>query len=1005
MLQEKRRLAVAKTLFDEKNEFQQIFIDHLVDDNGYIKRDNKNFDSTFAMDRDLLFKFLYDTQAETMAELREIYKDDTHETILNFINNEITKPRGSLINVLKNEIEISNRKLALMYTKPATTYNKDLLAKYESNIFSLMEEVIPGSDGRVDVVIFLNGFAIMTFELKSKYSGQNYKDAITQYKEDRNPNNRLFRFMSGSIVNFAMDTDQVHMTTKLDYKNTSFLPFNRGRGEGLSTGAGNPLLNEDFPVAYMWKDILKKDLVIELIKKFVYIETKLEEDPLTAKKTHKQTLIFPRYHQLDLVRKLIEDISVNKTSKNYLIEHSAGSGKTNSIAWLAHRLVSLHDSENNIIYNTVIIMTDRVVVDRQLQDAVRQIDHQPGLIRTLGDDSSSFDLKMALEENTKIIATTIQKFPYVVDELKKMSDKTFAVIIDEAHSSTSGKNMQAVSKALSTDEDNHLTIEDMIVSEIQSSGKQKNVSMFAFTATPKPTTLRMFGRLNSKGQYEAFHLYSMKQAIEEGFIIDVLSNYTTYSTLYQVNKKIEDDPELESSAAKRQIARFIDLHETNISQRVEIIIEHFRQNVMNELGGQAKAMVVTASREAAVKYKLAFEKYIRDHGYGGISALVAFSGKLSLDGDDKEYTEYSMNKIRDEHLPKAFDTDQYNVLIVANKYQTGFDQKKLAAMYVLKKLSGVNAVQTLSRLNRVFPPYEKKIIIIDFVNSYEQMQNAFKPYYETTILGHDFTPEHIYDLEAQVDAYNFIWQSDIDRAINLIFKRRSKNIADREARELLSILDLVEGRVRSYPTDDQEEYLLKLKNFVRFYEFLIQVSIFEDVELHKKYIFITYLLKQLNIGESGPGFDIKDKIEASNFEQIEGETIINRTLVADPIVSLPVSEAITLPEDKKKRLSEIIEEINFRFGKNFADSVGDTLATQIRDDMLKNRELRKAAQNNNERDFTLAYKENVEEALVNGIDRNQDFYTILLNNKDIQEAFLGLYVTEIYKSLRQNSVI
>lgn len=508
---------------------------------------------------------------------------------------------------------------------------------------------------------------------------------------------------------FAMDTQNVMMTTKLNGEKTFFLPFNKGNGVGVHTGAGNPPLQDEDQVSYMWKEVLTKDSILELIKKFIFIERKEVEE---GEKTKiKETVIFPRYHQLDLIRKILADVAVNKTRLNYLIQHSAGSGKTNSIAWLAHRLVSLHDEADEVIYDTIIIVTDRVVVDRQLQKAVTSLDHARGLIRTMDKNCSSRDLKDALEGNTKIVATTIQKFPYIVSELKNLKDKRFAVIIDEAHSSTSGRNMQAVTRALGSDGADVEDFDDVILDELRKTGKQENVSMFAFTATPKPTTLRMFGRLNPDGHYEAFHLYSMKQAIEEGFILDVLQNYTTYKTYYQINKEIEDDPELKTMAAKRQIARFVELHETNITQRVEIIIEHFKNHVMAGLGGEAKAMVVTASRQAAVKYRQAFEDYVAKKGYDDIHALVAFSGKVQLDGDEKVYTEVGMNQMSEDSVPGAFDSREYNVMIVANKYQTGFDQKKLSAMYVMKRLKGVNAVQTLSRLNRVCPPHDKLSLI------------------------------------------------------------------------------------------------------------------------------------------------------------------------------------------------------------------------------------------------------------------------------------------------------
>lgn len=552
-----------------EKEYQHEIMDYLKNNNGYIIRKSNDFDRRFAIDRELLFKFLNDTQSETMDALRKIYKTDFEDTLVNFINTEMTKASGGLISVLKHGIEISNQKLELMYTKPATTFNKNLLAKYEKNIFSVMEEVWASDKERIDLVIFLNGIAIISFELKCNAAGQSYENAIYQYRTERNPKTRLFLFKAGCFVNFAMDLEQVYMTTKLAEDDTFFLPFNMGNGEGVHAGKGNPVFKDKYSVSYMWEDILTKDALLSLISKFIFVETKEKVDEATGKIKRYENVIFPRYHQLDVIRKILADVTVNRTSQNYLIHHSAGSGKTNSIAWIAHRLSSLHDEDNKIIFDNIVIVTDRIVVDRQLQKAIMGMEHKSGLIKVMDEKCNSKDLAIALNGNTKIIVTTIQKFPYIVDSVAGLKNKNFAVIIDEAHSSTAGKDMAAITKSLGTGEQEYQDVEDIIHDEIQRNGKQQNVSFFAFTATPKPTTIQLFGRLNKHGQGEAFHIYSMKQAIEEGFILDVLQNYTTYQTFYKLNKEIEDDPKLQTASAKRQIARFVELHETNISQRMK----------------------------------------------------------------------------------------------------------------------------------------------------------------------------------------------------------------------------------------------------------------------------------------------------------------------------------------------------------------------------------------------------------------------------------------------------
>ena len=973
-----------------EKDYQKFLLDRLVD-NGYVIRKASHFDRLFAVDREMLMKFLTDTQPETMDYLRKIYKDDLEDTIVSFINAETTKARGSLIDVLKHGVEISNRQLDLMYTKPATTFNPELTKKYGQNIFSVMEEVWASDKERIDVVIFLNGLAIISFELKCNTAGQSYQDAIYQYRTERNPKTRLFLFKSGCLVNFTMDLEEVYMTTKLAGEATFFLPFNMGNGEGVTAGAGNPAFEDRYSVSYMWEDILTKDTVLDLISKFIFVEVKEKVDDETG------NLIFPRYHQLDVIRKLLADVRENRTAQNYLIQHSAGSGKTNSIAWLAHRLTSLHDADNKIIFDNVIIVTDRVVVDRQLQKAIMGMEHKAGLIRVMDDKCNSTDLAIALNGNTKIIATTIQKFPYIVDSVKGLKNKRFAVIIDEAHSSTAGKDMAAVTMSLGSGEQFDGDVEDMISDEIKRNGKQANVSMFAFTATPKPTTIQLFGRLNTKGQREAFHVYSMKQAIEEGFILDVLQNYTEYSTFYQINKEIEDDPRCKTNAAKRQIARFVELHDTNISQRIEVIVEHFRTTVMQELGGQAKAMVITASRQAAVKYRQAFEEYIAKKGYEGIHALVAFSGKVKLPDDETEYTEASINGFPEDRLTKEFDTDAYQVLLVANKYQTGFDQPKLCAMYVMKRLRGVSAVQTLSRLNRICAPYDKKTFVLDFVNSYEDIKAAFAPYYTTTLLSNSVTPGAIYDLEAKIDAYALFDPADIDSANEILY---AEKVTGKQKQRLTFFLRKSKKLLDHYESEEQREAVAAMRSFVRYYEFLLQVSCFEDTELHKKYNFIAYLLAYINIKHPGAGFNLDGKIKASNFIQKKGEEHISPNLVAKPVMKLPTAEHFGLTEDKEQRLSEIIDEINSRTGKSYDNDVVVKAMLQIRDILMKSERLKTSAKNNTQKDFEFSYFDDIDDALIEGLSQNQDFFSLLLSNEEMKRQVLGIFSEEIYKSLR-----
>ncbi|MCI8446543.1 MAG: type I restriction endonuclease subunit R, partial [Bacilli bacterium] len=706
------------------------------------------------------------------------------------------------------------------------------------------------------------------------------------------------------------------------------------------------------------------------------------------------------YHQLDAIRNLISDITINKTSKNYLIEHSAGSGKTKTIAWLAHRLQSLHDKDEKNIFDSILIITDRIVVDQQLQAAIKAIDHKQGLVKVMDEDCTSSDLAEALKHNTKIVVSTIQKFRYILDETKNILDKNFAIIIDEAHSSTSGKNMAAVTEVLSDNDDmDGDSVEDLIIDEISNQGKQKNISMIAFTATPKKQTLQLFGNLNKEGKPAPFHIYGMKQAIEEGFILDVLTNYTTYKTFYELQKKMEDNPEVFASVVKRKINRFVDMHPTNIGQKVEIIIEHFRNCIMRELGGKAKAMVVTSSREAAVRYRNEFERYITEHNYGDIKALVAFSGKVTVDG--KEYSEVGMNNIPENALKKEFDKDDYQVLLVANKYQTGFDQPKLVAMYVDKKLSGITAVQTLSRLNRICPPYNKQTFILDFKNSYDDIKKAFAPYYDGTILSENVNPEAIYNLIDKIDSYNFMDFSDVIEFNELAYKKR-KIMIDRVKME--SLIDRSLSKIKLRDIKQQFEIKKNISSFNKFYRFIIQATAFKDIDLHKKYNYLSVLEKELDVTGIKVDFNVVQAINISNFEQKKtGEYVIDEgtsMIVAEPEVKYGSPRPVSIELEQKRRLSEIIDEINLEKGMHIDSDLAFSSLGQIKDILMSNNELKTSANINPFSNFGFSYYKNVDKALIEGYEHNKELYKLLLDDEDIKKRILGIYMEDIYKNLK-----
>lgn len=992
-------MAIKSGQLREKEDYQAYILEMLETENDYKIRKATSFDAGYGMDTELLFQFLYATQEESMIKLEKLYKDKTQQTVLNYINNEINKKTRSLLDVLKHGVEFDNGvSLTLMYRKPATSFNAKAEEQYNQNVLSVMEEVYHKDGERIDLVVFVNGIAIFTFELKCNTSGQNYEDAIRQYKYERDFKTRLLKFKAGCLAHFAMDLNEVYMCTNLKGKSSFFLPFNKGCGKGINAGKGNPHNEDGINVSYMWEDILKKDTVLYLIDKIIFLQKESKKNPDTGKRENKETLIFPRYHQFNAVRKVVNDVTENGSSKNYLIEHSAGSGKTNTIAWLSHRLSSLHNADDKPIFDTVCIITDRIVVDRQLQNAVLSLEHKAGLIKVMDDACKSKDLADALNGNTKIVVTTIHKFMYINDLVNELKSKTFAVIIDEAHSSTAGAAMESVTHALSeSDKNNDKSMADLIEEEIKRCGKQDNVSMIAFTATPKPTTLQLFGSLNEQGKKVAFDLYSMKQAIEEGFIIDVLKNYVTYKTYFEINKAIEDDPELETIKAKRKIAKYIELHDTNIAQKVEIIIEHFKNRIMEELGGKAKAMVVTSSRQAAVKYRNEFENYIAKHGYTGIRALVAFSGKITLDG--KEYTESVMNSIAENDLPEAFESSNYQVLLVANKYQTGFDQPKLCAMYVDKKLRGVNAVQTLSRLNRICAPYDKKTFILDFKNEYEDIQNSFAPFYTETVLAETITPSNIRAVEAHVDEYNFLDIDDIETFNEYLYQDKRNS---RDKAKMWSLLDKAVKVINKFSEIEKYEIKATIKRFIRFYSFLIQATCFESVSLHKKYNFLSYLVKEIELGGGGNDFDIADKITASNFKQKKtGEE--TSEIESKPEIALPTANSIMMDEKVKKKLSEIIDEINASYNKNFDVDVATKSAFQMRDLLLKNGHLKDSAKNNTLKDFRFAYFDAVQSALLEGYEQNQDFFTLLLDNDEKKRELMQVFLEDTYKNLREES--
>ena len=984
----------------ERYDFQQWIIKDLKEKNGYIQRDTAQYNPRLAMDVDLLWDFLMETQEETMDYLlKKLNKD----TIINLINKEIVK--GGFLFALKEGVFIENKQLRLLYRKPATSFNEKAVKQYHANRLSVIEEVVYEESDRIDLVIFINGLALFAIELKFNPSGQSVQDAIKQLK-GRNAKNRLFRFEQGVLASFAVDTLEVYMTTQLKGQETYFLPFNMGKGQGIDMGSGNPHNPDGVDTEYLWLDVMTKDSILQLIESFIFFE-------IDKKDPKKKTLIFPRYHQRRAVSRLLEDMRSNHTESNYLIQHSAGSGKTNTIAWLAHSLVSLHDEENNNIVDTVLIVTDRIVVDRQLQDAVKQIGHKNGVVKVMGDRETSSDLADAIAGNTKIIATTIHKFAQINQSdwmsVGNTANKKFAILIDEAHSSTTGSYMSSVSQVLTeTDIENgtieelqEVTAADAIEREIARTGKQANVSIIAFTATPKATTLQLFGTTQPDGSKAPFDVYSMKQAIEEGFILDVLNNYTTYKTYYRLNKAVEEDPELKTTIAKRKIAKFVELSDENIDQKVEIIMDHFiSHDIMAELGGQGKAMIVTSGREAAVKYQLAFKKYFKEHSITSIGTMIAFSGKVNYLG--REYSESAMNGFKEDDLKDNFNTDDYQVLIVANKYQTGFNQPKLVAMYVDKKLRNVAAVQTLSRLNRIFRGYNKKTFILDFKNTYDDIRAAFAPYYRETILADTITPSDILDLDRKIDEYSILDNSVVHEFNQFLYQEKRSS---REKQKMVALLNKGYDRIKRFDEKEQLSIRRVIRSFIRMYTFLIQATAYQNEMLHERYNYLQSLVKMIDVRLGGNDFTIADKIVVDYMKHKQtGYFTSSPELENDPELKLPKPNLTSITDEQEKRLSEILEEINEQLNLNIDSEAGISGAVSIRELLKKNARLKQSAHVNSREDFKFAFEEEIDNALTEGYSQSQDLFGALLNNEAFKKRMANIFLNDVYKSLKEDTL-
>lgn len=887
-----------------ENAFEAYIEKQLVALHGYRQRKNSEYDRAKCVDTDLLMEFVTISQPKAWEKMQTQYGDDARAKLIARVDEEI-KERGTL-DVLRKGIKDRGATFSLAYFRPNTTLNPETETLYQQNILSVTRQVhySQKNENSIDMVLFVNGLPVFTMELKNQLTGQSVRNGLKQYQNDRDPRERLLQFKR-CLAHFAVDTLEVFYTTKLDGKRTFFLPFNKG----YQMGAGNPPAKDKYKTEYLWEDIWSKDMVFEILQRFMCLQTEKKVNA-KGKKITKETLIFPRYHQLNAVRTLVRHAKENGSGKNYLIQHSAGSGKSNSIGWLAHRLAELHNEQNEKVFHSVIIITDRRVLDKQLQNTVAQFEQVRGVVKKI--DQHSSQLREALEKGEKIIITTLQKFPVIVADTAVLKGKRFAVIVDEAHSSQTGESAKSLKSVLGESNEHDPspeTLEDMILKEMKARGQQPNVSFFAFTATPKQKTLEMFGEKQFDGTFRPFSVYSMKQAIEEGFILDVLKNYTTYKMYFSLMKDVEDDPEYQKGKAQRLLMKFVGTHEITIGKKVEIMVDHFWKNMAKLIDGKAKAMVVTRSRLHAAKYKRAIDAYLKEKKLP-MKALVAFSGSIKDGGI--EHTEASMNGVPENQTAEEFKKDPYKFLIVAEKFQTGFDEPLLSAMYVDKKLSGVSCVQTLSRLNRMRPRKESAFVL-DFVNEAEDIQKAFQPYYTTSVLSEETDPNILHNLQRDLLNHGLFSESEITGFCGKYFA------ADDPA-SLNAEIDNVIERFDELDDEEKEKAREQIDTYLNKYKFLSQIVDYgSDTSLEKLYVYLRFYKKKLPVTKSTLPYEILDAI---NMESIKIPKVAQMSIALeteDGQLSPMEGDGRKKADEPTERLSQILKEVNDRFGTEFTD--------------------------------------------------------------------------------------
>jgi type I restriction enzyme, R subunit len=957
---------------------------------GYAKGDQHALDRELGLDPGEVFAFIQATQPELWRTLGERHgePDAARANFLRRLAQELDA-RGT-VDVLRHGVKDLGVEIRLAYFKPAHGLTPELVERYEANRLVVVRQFLyEASDNAIDLALLLNGIPVATAELKNPITGQDVGHAKTQYRRDRDPAN--VSLARRAVVHFAVDPDEVAMTTELAGGATQFLPFNKGSEE---LGAGNPFNPRGHKTAYLWEEVWQRDAWLDLLARFVQAEG--------------AATIFPRFHQWDAVRRLEAHAREHGAGQSYLVEHSAGSGKSNSIAWLAHRLATLHDAGDRKVFDKVVIITDRLVLDRQLQNTVFQFEHAHGVVQRI--DKHSSQLADALSgEQAQIIVTTMQKFPFVLDKVGELPARSYAVIVDEAHSSQTGEGAAEMRRVLAggsaesqleaaesedaAEEAERGDGQDLLARSLEGRGRPGNLSFFAFTATPKAKTLELFGTPVGEGEdrrFLPFHLYSMRQAIEEGFILDVLEHYTTYKTFFRVQKAITDDPEYDPARAKRAVARFVTLHPHNLAQRAEIVVEHFRANTAKKIGGRAKAMVVTSSRLHAVRMKLAIDKYVSEQGYSDVHALIAFSGKVVDEGD--EFTEPGMNAFPESETAARFATHEYQVLVVAEKFQTGFDQPFLHTMYVDKVLTGLNSVQTLSRLNRIYPGKEDTFVL-DFRNELESIQEDFRPYYERT----EAVPTDrnlVYDVNRALWEFGVLREDEVEAGVQALL-----SVTERSGHgAVYAASDPALARFDELDEEVQDAFRDVLARYVSIYAFVSQIVPYVDRALERDYVFGKALLSRLP-GQAAEKLDLGTEVELTHLR-------IAQTFEGTGSLEEGGGEVVAIFSGRGKEheleaehLSRIVEVINERFGLELGEA-DQLLFDQFEETWAADETLASRARENTYDNFRLVFDREFIDTVVKRMEGNEDIFKRILDDATFRQTILDHYAARLYERLR-----